>query len=139
MYMYLPSLHLLPSHLKTQVPPGRVSSPNTALTLELADPKVLIPASPILGSTDPDASPLLCYPGSQGIEEDQLHRILTINALTRGMKIIVNAAIHSILILPSVGHFEDKSLAFATQNELMTNSGNPIVWFPDPCATHLPH
>ncbi|KAJ9064926.1 hypothetical protein DSO57_1025264 [Entomophthora muscae] len=61
--------------------------PNTALTLEAADPKVLTPASPSLGSTDPDPSPLLCYPDSQEIEEDQLHRILAINALTRGRRI----------------------------------------------------
>ncbi|KAJ9066659.1 hypothetical protein DSO57_1007464 [Entomophthora muscae] len=41
----------------------------------------------------------------------------------------------------SVGHLKDKALAFdfVTQNELMTNSGNTIVWFSDPCATHSPH
>ncbi|KAJ9049972.1 hypothetical protein DSO57_1019001 [Entomophthora muscae] len=86
-YLHLPSLHLLPSHLKTQVPSGCVPPPNAALNLELADPKVPTPASPSLGSTDPDTSPLLCYPDSQEIEEDQLHRILTINALTRGRRI----------------------------------------------------
>ncbi|KAJ9065933.1 hypothetical protein DSO57_1014553 [Entomophthora muscae] len=58
--MYLPSL------LPPEDPgaPGCVPPPNTALNLEAADPKVLTPASPSLGSTDPDASPLLCYPDS---------------------------------------------------------------------------
>ncbi|KAJ9061513.1 hypothetical protein DSO57_1019856 [Entomophthora muscae] len=55
---------------------------------------------------------------------------------------VVNTAIHHILILPLVGHFEDKSLAFAftSQNELMTESGSTIVWFLDSaqltCPTH---
>ncbi|KAJ9080039.1 hypothetical protein DSO57_1029272 [Entomophthora muscae] len=55
---------------------------------------------------------------------------------------VVNTAIHHVLILPLVGHFKDKSLAFtfASQNELMTVSGNPIFRFPDSvqltCPTH---
>ncbi|KAJ9049521.1 hypothetical protein DSO57_1023648 [Entomophthora muscae] len=55
---------------------------------------------------------------------------------------VVNTAIHHVLILPLVGHSEDKSLAFAfaSQNELMTESGNTIVWFLDSvhltCPTH---
>ncbi|KAJ9090061.1 hypothetical protein DSO57_1006455 [Entomophthora muscae] len=57
------------------------------MTLEPSDPKALTSASPSLGSTDHDASPLLCYPDSQEIEEDQLHRNLAINALTRGRRI----------------------------------------------------
>ncbi|KAJ9071665.1 hypothetical protein DSO57_1034664 [Entomophthora muscae] len=61
-----------------------VPPPNTALTLETAYSKVPTPASPSLASTDPDASPLLFYLDSQEIEEDQLHRILAINSLTRG-------------------------------------------------------
>ncbi|KAJ9078795.1 hypothetical protein DSO57_1002856 [Entomophthora muscae] len=61
--------------------------PDTSLILEPSDSKVLTPASPSLGSTDPNASPLLCYPDSQEIEEDQLHRILAINALPRGRRI----------------------------------------------------
>ncbi|KAJ9086953.1 DNA damage-inducible protein 1 [Entomophthora muscae] len=74
-----------PSPLPPKDPgaPGCVPQSGTALTLETADSKVLTPASPSLGSTDPDTSPLLCYPDSQEIEEDQLHRILAINALTR--------------------------------------------------------
>ncbi|KAJ9069266.1 hypothetical protein DSO57_1020214 [Entomophthora muscae] len=66
---------------------GCVPLPKTALTLETADAKVPTPAIPSLGSTDPDASPLLCYPDPQEIEEDQLHRIFTINVLTRGRRI----------------------------------------------------
>ncbi|KAJ9074102.1 hypothetical protein DSO57_1009697 [Entomophthora muscae] len=85
MYIYLS----LPSPLPSEDPgaPDCVPQSETALTLESADSKVLTPASPSLGSTDPDASPLLCYPDSQEIEEDQLHRILAINALTRGRRI----------------------------------------------------
>ncbi|KAJ9051225.1 hypothetical protein DSO57_1006477 [Entomophthora muscae] len=54
----------------------------------------------------------------------------------------VNTAIHHVLILPLVGHFKDKSFAFtfASQNELMTQSGNTIVCFLDSahltCPTH---
>ncbi|KAJ9054553.1 hypothetical protein DSO57_1013040 [Entomophthora muscae] len=46
---------------------------------------------------------------------------------------VVNNGIHHVLILPLLGHFEDKSLAFAfnSQNELASASGNMIVWFPD--------
>ncbi|KAJ9082315.1 hypothetical protein DSO57_1005763 [Entomophthora muscae] len=84
MYMYLPSLHPYPLPPEDPGAPVCVPSPNTALTLEAADPKVLTSASPSLGFTDPDTSPLLCYPDSHEIEEDQLHRILAINALTRG-------------------------------------------------------
>ncbi|KAJ9055419.1 hypothetical protein DSO57_1004278 [Entomophthora muscae] len=84
MYIYLPSLPLPPEDPGA---PGCVPQSETALTLEPTDSKVLTPASPSLGSTDPDASPLLCYPDSQEIEEDQLHRILAINALTRGRRI----------------------------------------------------
>ncbi|KAJ9074572.1 hypothetical protein DSO57_1005023 [Entomophthora muscae] len=55
---------------------------------------------------------------------------------------VVNATIQHVVISPLVGHFEDKSLAFAfaSQNELMTESGNMIVWFFDSaqltCPTH---
>ncbi|KAJ9048623.1 hypothetical protein DSO57_1033085 [Entomophthora muscae] len=78
-----------PSPLPPEDPgaPGCVPQSGTALTLEAADSKVLTPASPNLGSTDPDTSPLLCYPDSQEIEEGQLYRILAINALTRGRRI----------------------------------------------------
>ncbi|KAJ9069999.1 hypothetical protein DSO57_1013103 [Entomophthora muscae] len=46
---------------------------------------------------------------------------------------VVNNGIHHVLILPLVGHFEDKSLAstFDSQNELASASGNMIVQFPD--------
>ncbi|KAJ9086188.1 hypothetical protein DSO57_1006699 [Entomophthora muscae] len=46
---------------------------------------------------------------------------------------VVNATIHHVLNLPLVGHFEEEPLAFAfaSQNELMTKSGNTIVWFLD--------
>ncbi|KAJ9057878.1 hypothetical protein DSO57_1018200 [Entomophthora muscae] len=56
--------------------------------------------------------------------------------------IFVNTAIHHVLISPSVGHFKDESLAFAfaSQNELITESGSSIVWFLDPaqltCSTN---
>ncbi|KAJ9068694.1 hypothetical protein DSO57_1026123 [Entomophthora muscae] len=78
-----------PSPLPPEDPdaPGCVPPPNTAPTLETADSKVPILASPSHGSTDPEASLLLCYPDSQEIEENQLHRILAINALTRGRSI----------------------------------------------------
>ncbi|KAJ9076169.1 hypothetical protein DSO57_1028827 [Entomophthora muscae] len=57
------------------------------------------------------------------------------------MPLVVNNGIHHVLILPLLGHFEDKSLAFAfdSQNELASTSGNMIVWFPDSAATYLPH
>ncbi|KAJ9082172.1 hypothetical protein DSO57_1006909 [Entomophthora muscae] len=58
-----------------------------AKTLELADSKATNPSSPGLGSTDPDTRPLLCYPDHNKIEEYQLHRILTINTLTRKKKV----------------------------------------------------
>ncbi|KAJ9061684.1 hypothetical protein DSO57_1018245 [Entomophthora muscae] len=47
--------------------------------------------------------------------------------------LVVNNGIHHVLILPLLGHFEEKSLAFAfdSQNELASASGNMIVWFPD--------
>ncbi|KAJ9070806.1 hypothetical protein DSO57_1003668 [Entomophthora muscae] len=82
-------VHIPPLSSPSPLPPedpgasGCVPQPETALTLEPSDSKVLTPASPSLGSTDPDASPLLCYPDSQEIEEDQLHKILAINALAR--------------------------------------------------------
>ncbi|KAJ9050054.1 hypothetical protein DSO57_1018055 [Entomophthora muscae] len=59
-----------------------------------------------------------------------------------GLAVVVNNGIHHVLILPLLGHFEDKSLAFAfdSQNELASASGNMIVWFPDSaqltCPTH---
>ncbi|KAJ9081849.1 hypothetical protein DSO57_1010522 [Entomophthora muscae] len=58
------------------------------------------------------------------------------------MMTVVNNGIHHVLILPLVGHFEDKYLAFAldSQNKLVSASGNMIVWFPDSvqltCSTH---
>ncbi|KAJ9088900.1 hypothetical protein DSO57_1018444 [Entomophthora muscae] len=66
MYMYLPSLS---SPLPPEDPgaPSCVSSSKTALTLGLAGPKVPQTSSPSLGSTEPDASPLLFYPDSQEI------------------------------------------------------------------------
>ncbi|KAJ9051859.1 hypothetical protein DSO57_1000519 [Entomophthora muscae] len=84
-HVHVPPLSPLPS--EDPGAPGCVPPPDTALILESSDSKVLTPASPSLGSTDHDASPLLCYPDSQEIEEDQLHRILAINALTRGRRI----------------------------------------------------
>ncbi|KAJ9060199.1 hypothetical protein DSO57_1033412 [Entomophthora muscae] len=50
-----------------------------------------------------------------------------------GIRGVVNNGIHHVLISPLLGHFEDKSLAFAfdSQNELASASGNMIVWFPD--------
>ncbi|KAJ9049769.1 hypothetical protein DSO57_1020994 [Entomophthora muscae] len=54
---------------------------------------------------------------------------------------VVNNGIHHVSISPLVGHFEDKSLAFAfdSRNELASALGNMIVWFPDSAATHSPH
>ncbi|KAJ9090147.1 hypothetical protein DSO57_1005318 [Entomophthora muscae] len=55
---------------------------------------------------------------------------------------VVNNGIHHVSISPLMGHFKDKSLAFAfdSQNELVSASGNMIVWFPDSaqltCSTH---
>ncbi|KAJ9077758.1 hypothetical protein DSO57_1013606 [Entomophthora muscae] len=42
---------------------------------------------------------------------------------------VMNNSIHHVLILPLVGHFEDKYLAFAfdSQNKLASASGNMIV------------
>ncbi|KAJ9071509.1 hypothetical protein DSO57_1036165 [Entomophthora muscae] len=57
-------------------------------------------------------------------------------------KLVVNTAFYHVSILPLVGHFKDKYLAFAfvSQNELMTKSGSTISWFLDPaqltCPTH---
>ncbi|KAJ9057920.1 hypothetical protein DSO57_1017921 [Entomophthora muscae] len=56
--------------------------------------------------------------------------------------LVLNAAIHHVLILPSLGYFEDESLsfAFALQNEAGSALGNTIVQFPDlmqlTCPTH---
>ncbi|KAJ9062121.1 hypothetical protein DSO57_1014005 [Entomophthora muscae] len=60
--------------------------------------------------------------------------------VTQGLVFVVNIAIHHVLILPLVGHFEEKSLAFAfaSQNELMTESGSTIFWFLDPAQLTLP-
>ncbi|KAJ9059124.1 hypothetical protein DSO57_1005627 [Entomophthora muscae] len=87
-HVYVPPLSP-PSPLPPEDPsiPGCVSPPNIALTLEMGNPKVPPPTSPILGLTNLDASPLLFYPDSQEIEEDHLHRILATNALTRGRRI----------------------------------------------------
>ncbi|KAJ9065124.1 hypothetical protein DSO57_1023007 [Entomophthora muscae] len=87
-HVYVPPLSP-PSPLPPKDPGASscVPPPNTALTLETADSKAPTPASPSLGSTDPDASLLLCYSDSQEIEEDHLHRILAINTLTRGRRI----------------------------------------------------
>ncbi|KAJ9085205.1 hypothetical protein DSO57_1016190 [Entomophthora muscae] len=55
---------------------------------------------------------------------------------------VVNNGIHHVLISPLLGHFKDKSLAFAfdSQNELASSSGNEIVWFPDSAQlTHPTH
>ncbi|KAJ9050874.1 hypothetical protein DSO57_1010212 [Entomophthora muscae] len=55
---------------------------------------------------------------------------------------VMNNGIHHVLISPLLGHFKDKSLAFAfdSQNELASASGSMIVWFPDSaqltCPTH---
>ncbi|KAJ9053844.1 hypothetical protein DSO57_1020287 [Entomophthora muscae] len=111
MYIYLLSP---PSPLPPEDPsaPGFVPPTDTALILEPTDPKVHTPASPSLGSTDPDAIPLLCYPDSQGIE-DQLHRILAINALTRGRRIR-----KELLITPEAQ--EAVALSYAEQLTLPT-------------------
>ncbi|KAJ9077704.1 hypothetical protein DSO57_1014166 [Entomophthora muscae] len=87
-YVHVPPLSP-PSPLPPEDPgaPGCVPSPETALILEPADSKVFTSASPSLSSTNPNASPLLCYPDSQEIEEDQLYRIISINALTGGRRI----------------------------------------------------
>ncbi|KAJ9089227.1 hypothetical protein DSO57_1014978 [Entomophthora muscae] len=87
-HVYVPTLSPL-SHLPPENPGAISCVPirTTALILLLADPEVTQTASSGFGSTDPDASPLLCYPDSQEIEEDQLHRILIINALTRGKRV----------------------------------------------------
>ncbi|KAJ9084593.1 hypothetical protein DSO57_1022926 [Entomophthora muscae] len=69
-------------------------------------------------------------------------KISQATAIQELIKFVVNNDIHHVLILPSVGHFEDKFLAFsfASQNELVSESGNMIVWFPDSaqltCPTH---
>ncbi|KAJ9067560.1 hypothetical protein DSO57_1037921 [Entomophthora muscae] len=34
------------------------------------------------GLSDPEAQPKLCYHDQEEIEEDQLHRVLAVNALT---------------------------------------------------------
>ncbi|KAJ9048632.1 hypothetical protein DSO57_1033002 [Entomophthora muscae] len=39
-------------------------------------------ASSATGLSDPVAQPTLCYPDQEEIEEDQLHRVLAVNALT---------------------------------------------------------
>ncbi|KAJ9061323.1 hypothetical protein DSO57_1021783 [Entomophthora muscae] len=46
---------------------------------------------------------------------------------------VVNAAIHHVLISPSIGYFEDKSLSFtfALLNESGSELRNYIVQFPD--------
>ncbi|KAJ9067422.1 hypothetical protein DSO57_1039266, partial [Entomophthora muscae] len=113
-HVYVPLLSP-PSPLPPEDPgaPGCVPPPNTALTLETADSKVPTPASPSLGSTDPDASPLLCYPDSQEIVEDQLHSILTINAIIRGRRIRKEA-----LITPEI--LETVALPYAEQLTLPT-------------------
>ncbi|KAJ9068601.1 hypothetical protein DSO57_1027012 [Entomophthora muscae] len=62
--------------------------------------------------------------------------------LMESMDTVMNNSIHHVLISPLLGHFEDKSLAFAfiSQNELASASGNMIVQFPDSaqltCPTH---
>ncbi|KAJ9064341.1 hypothetical protein DSO57_1031741 [Entomophthora muscae] len=87
MYMYLPLSPTSPLPPEDRDIPSCFLPPKIALTLESVDSKAPTPASPILGSTDPDTSQLLCYPDYQEIEEDQLHRILAINALAKGRKI----------------------------------------------------
>ncbi|KAJ9063940.1 hypothetical protein DSO57_1035653 [Entomophthora muscae] len=55
---------------------------------------------------------------------------------------VVNATIHHVLVLPLMGHFKGKPLAFAfaSQNESGSELGNSTVWFLDPaqltCPTH---
>ncbi|KAJ9060910.1 hypothetical protein DSO57_1025937 [Entomophthora muscae] len=53
---------------------------------------------------------------------------------------VVNAAIHHVLILPSLGYFKDKylSFAFALQNEAGSALGTTIVQFPDPVQLTFP-
>ncbi|KAJ9068039.1 hypothetical protein DSO57_1032744 [Entomophthora muscae] len=53
---------------------------------------------------------------------------------------VMNTAIHHVLILPLVGHFKDKSLAFAfaSQKNLMTESESSIVLFLDPAQLTCP-
>ncbi|KAJ9080426.1 hypothetical protein DSO57_1025079 [Entomophthora muscae] len=116
---WLPHVHVPPLSPPSPLPPedpgasGCVPPPDTALILGPSNPKVLTPASPSLGSTDPDASPLLCYPDSQEIEEDQLHIILAINALTRGRRIRKEP-----LIIPEA--WETVALPYAEQLTLPT-------------------
>ncbi|KAJ9052368.1 hypothetical protein DSO57_1034952 [Entomophthora muscae] len=53
---------------------------------------------------------------------------------------VVNAAIHHVLILPSLGYFKDKylSFAFALWNEAGSKLGNTIVQLPDPAQLTCP-
>ncbi|KAJ9063543.1 hypothetical protein DSO57_1000121 [Entomophthora muscae] len=55
-------------------------------------------------------------------------------------KPVMNTAIYHVLILPLVGHFKDKSLAFAfaSQNEFMTELGSTIVQFLNPVQLTCP-
>ncbi|KAJ9079225.1 hypothetical protein DSO57_1011394 [Entomophthora muscae] len=39
------------------------------------------------GLSDPAAQPTLCYPDQEDIREDQLHRVLAINALTQSQRV----------------------------------------------------
>ncbi|KAJ9085960.1 hypothetical protein DSO57_1009010 [Entomophthora muscae] len=40
-------------------------------------------ANSATGISYPAAQPTLCYPDQEGIEEEQLHRVLAVNALTQ--------------------------------------------------------
>ncbi|KAJ9063910.1 hypothetical protein DSO57_1036027 [Entomophthora muscae] len=56
--------------------------------------------------------------------------------------LVVNNGIQHVSILPLLGHFKDKYLAFTfdSQNELASASGNMIVGFPDSAQlTHPTH
>ncbi|KAJ9055342.1 hypothetical protein DSO57_1004859 [Entomophthora muscae] len=70
-HVYVPPLSL-PSPLTPKDPGSPSCAPpsNTALTFVLTGPEVPQTASPSLGSTYHEASPLLCYLDSQEIEED---------------------------------------------------------------------
>ncbi|KAJ9077735.1 Ankyrin repeat and SOCS box protein 3 [Entomophthora muscae] len=60
---------------------------------QASDYNSLLVASPIhttnsaTGLSDPEAQPTLCYPDQEEIEKDQLHRVLSVNALTQGPRV----------------------------------------------------
>ncbi|KAJ9067394.1 hypothetical protein DSO57_1039573 [Entomophthora muscae] len=65
--------------------------------------------------------------------DDDKKFLVVYGVVSFSWKVVVNNGIHHVLISPLMGHFKDKSLAFAfdSQNELASASENMIVWFPD--------